>query len=102
MYVLSNIIYGKTSIQNKIFHNLVDPASSYTFVSKIKPCKSKYEFLQTKLRTAHYNSDNLYKDHYYTDICGNSGANTCINTNSNVGSTYQLSINLLYAVIGDP
>ena len=34
--------------------NLVDPASSHTLVSKIKPCMSKYKRLYTvKLRTAH-------------------------------------------------
>ena len=33
---------------------LVDPASSHTLVSKIKPCMSKYKRLYTvKLRTAH-------------------------------------------------
>lgn len=30
-----------------------------------------------KLRTAHYNSDNLHDDFYYSDIRGNSRANTC-------------------------
>ena len=33
---------------------LVDPASSHMLVSKIKPCMSKYELIQTvKLRMAH-------------------------------------------------
>ena len=33
---------------------LVDPASSHMFVSKIKPCMSKYKLLYTvKLRMAH-------------------------------------------------
>ena len=37
---------------------LVDPASSHMLVSKIKPCMSKYQPLDTvKLRTAHYISD---------------------------------------------
>jgi hypothetical protein len=50
-------------------------------VSKIKPCKSKYKLLYTaKLRIAHYNSYNLHDDHYQMDIHGNSGANTCNNT----------------------
>lgn len=40
--------------------NLVDPASSHTLVSKIKPCKSKYKpFCTVKLRTAHYISYSL-------------------------------------------
>jgi hypothetical protein len=30
-----------------------------------------------KLRTAHYNSDNSHDDTYYSDIRGNSRANTC-------------------------
>ncbi|KAI9909133.1 hypothetical protein PsorP6_014448 [Peronosclerospora sorghi] len=35
--------------------NLVDPASSHTLVSKIKPCMSKYkQFCTVKLRLAHY------------------------------------------------
>ena len=33
--------------------NLVDPASSYTLVSKIKPCMYKYEISDFKLRMAH-------------------------------------------------
>ena len=32
---------------------LVDPASSHMLVSKIKPCMSKYELSQAKLRMAH-------------------------------------------------
>ncbi len=40
--------------------NLVDPASSHTLVSKIKPCMSKYKQLYTvKLRMAHYISYSL-------------------------------------------
>ena len=33
--------------------NLVDPASSHTLVSKIKPCMSKYKYYTAKLRMAH-------------------------------------------------
>ena len=41
--------------------NLVDPASSHTLVSKIKPCMSKYKQLYTvKLRMAHYISYSLF------------------------------------------
>jgi hypothetical protein len=40
--------------------NLVDPASSHTLVSKIKPCMSKYKQICTvKLRMAHYISFSL-------------------------------------------
>ncbi|KAE9161795.1 hypothetical protein PF005_g31098 [Phytophthora fragariae] len=40
--------------------NLVDPASSHTLVSKIKPCMSKYKhFCTVKLRMAHYISYSL-------------------------------------------
>ena len=40
--------------------NLVDPASSHTLVSKIKPCMCKYKQISTvKLRTAHYISYSL-------------------------------------------
>ena len=49
-----------------IFSNLVDPASSHTLVSKIKPCMCKYKRLYTvKLRTAHYISYSLF-DKYLT------------------------------------
>ena len=41
--------------------NLVDPASSHTLVSKIKPCMSKYKrFYTVKLRMAHYISYSLF------------------------------------------
>ena len=41
--------------------NLVDPASSHTLVSKIKPCMCKYKRIYTvKLRTAHYISYSLF------------------------------------------
>ena len=41
--------------------NLVDPASSHTLVSKIKPCMCKYKrFYTVKLRTAHYISYSLF------------------------------------------
>ena len=41
--------------------NLVDPASSHTLVSKIKPCMCKYkQFYTVKLRTAHYISYSLH------------------------------------------
>jgi hypothetical protein len=41
--------------------NLVDPASSHTLVSKIKPCMSKYKrFYTAKLRMAHYISYSLF------------------------------------------
>lgn len=34
-------------------YNLVDPASSYMLVSKIKPCMYKYKILDSELRMAH-------------------------------------------------
>jgi hypothetical protein len=41
--------------------NLVDPASSHTLVSKIKPCMCKYkQFYTVKLRMAHYISYSLF------------------------------------------
>ena len=59
--------------------NLVDPASSHTLVSKIKPCMSKYKQLYTvKLRMAHYISYSLFDSPYYLDNRSNSRANTCI------------------------
>ena len=59
--------------------NLVDPASSHTLVSKIKPCMSKYKRLYTvKLRMAHYISYSLFDRPYYLDNRSNSRANTCV------------------------
>ena len=56
--------------------NLVDPASSHTLVSKIKPfmCKCKYQSLE--LRMAHYISYSLFGEVYYLDNRSNSRANT--------------------------
>ena len=49
-----------SSEKNEKDINLVDPASSHTLVSKIKPCMSKYKQLCTvKLRMAHYISYSL-------------------------------------------
>ena len=46
---------------NVFSSNLVDPASSHTLVSKIKPCMCKYKrFYTVKLRTAHYISYSLF------------------------------------------
>ena len=58
--------------------NLVDPASSHTLVSKIKPCMCKYKQLFTvKLRTAHYISYSLFDNIWLLDNRSNSRANTC-------------------------
>jgi len=59
--------------------NLVDPASSHTLVSKIKPCMSKYKHYTVKLRMAHYISYSLFDSPYYLDNRSNSRANTCAN-----------------------
>ena len=60
--------------------NLVDPASSHTLVSKIKPCMSKYKHYTVKLRMAHYISYSLFDSPYYLDNRSNSRANTCRNS----------------------
>ena len=61
--------------------NLVDPASSHTLVSKIKPCMSKYkQFCTVKLRMAHYISHSLLDTICYLDNRSNSRANTCTYT----------------------
>ncbi len=60
--------------------NLVDPASSHTLVSKIKPCMSKYKHYTVKLRMAHYISYSLFDSPYYLDNRSNSRANTCANS----------------------
>lgn len=57
-------------------NNLVDPASSHTLVSKIKPCMCKYKYLTLKLRMAHYISYSLFDEKYYLDNRSNSRANT--------------------------
>lgn len=64
----------KDIIWNNI--NLVDPASSHTLVSKIKPCMCKYKYLTLKLRMAHYISYSLFDEKYYLDNRSNSRANT--------------------------
>ena len=53
--------FARTPITNVFSSNLVDPASSHTLVSKIKPCMCKYkQFSTVKLRTAHYISYSLF------------------------------------------
>ena len=64
--------------------NLVDPASSHTLVSKIKPCMSKYKHYTVKLRMAHYISYSLFDSPYYLDNRSNSRANTCTKQPSRV------------------
>ena len=72
--------------------NLVDPASSHTLVSKIKPCMSKYKHYTVKLRMAHYISYSLFDSHYYLDNRSNSRANTCVKSRLLEG-TYLLDTN---------
>ena len=43
--IVRAIIFVLIIVQNKQNSNLVDPASSHTLVSKIKPCMSKYKRL---------------------------------------------------------
>ena len=51
----------RTPVHQTYDSNLVDPASSHTLVSKIKPCMCKYKQIYTvKLRTAHYISYSLF------------------------------------------
>ena len=56
--------------------NLVDPASSHTLVSKIKPCMCKCKCTSLELRMAHYISYSLFGEVYYLDNRSNSRANT--------------------------
>lgn len=56
--------------------NLVDPASSHTLVSKIKPCMCKCKCSTLELRMAHYISYSLFGEVYYLDNRSNSRANT--------------------------
>ena len=56
--------------------NLVDPASSHTLVSKIKPCMCKCKYQSLELRMAHYISYSLFGEVYYLDNRSNSRANT--------------------------
>ena len=55
------LYWGEVFVLNSMEDiNLVDPASSHTLVSKIKPCMSKYkQFCTVKLRMAHYISYSL-------------------------------------------
>ena len=60
--MLSCSLFSSESVCAPSKHsNLVDPASSHTLVSKIKPCMCKYKQISTvKLRTAHYISYSLF------------------------------------------
>ena len=73
LYKLIGIFIYFSSI---IYNNLVDPASSHTLVSKIKPCMCKYKYSTLKLRMAHYISYSLFDEKYYLDNRSNSRANT--------------------------
>lgn len=73
LYKLIGIFVYFSSI---IYNNLVDPASSHTLVSKIKPCMCKYKYSTLKLRMAHYISYSLFDEKYYLDNRSNSRANT--------------------------
>ena len=72
---------GESQLQRS---NLVDPASSHTLVSKIKPCMSKYKHYTVKLRMAHYISYSLFDSPCYLDNRSNSRANTCTKQPSRV------------------
>jgi hypothetical protein len=60
-------------------------------LSKIKPCMSKFkQFLNAKLRMAHYKGSNLFDDDLalrsgYTDTRSNTRANTCVKTPTREG-----------------
>ena len=58
--------------------NLVDPASSHTLVSKIKPCMSKYKLLYCETANGSLNQlSSIWLCPYYMDNRSNSRANTC-------------------------
>lgn len=65
-----------TEVGTLLDTNLVDPASSHTLVSKIKPCMCKCKFDSLELRMAHYISYSLFGEVYYLDNRSNSRANT--------------------------
>ena len=57
---------------------LVDPASSYMLVSKIKPCMSKYTPQHGETANGSLNQLWFLRSYLsYLDNCGNSRANTC-------------------------
>ena len=51
-FMCVNVIRSMKIIYKNII--LVDPASSYMLVSKIKPCMSKYTRITVKPQKAHY------------------------------------------------
>ena len=60
MFLRCCLYWGEVFVLNSMEDiNLVDPASSHTLVSKIKPCMSKYKHYTVKLRMAHYISYSL-------------------------------------------
>ena len=61
--------------------NLVDPASSHTLVSKIKPCMSKYkQFILWNCEWLIISVIVYLIVFYYLDNRSNSRANTCVNS----------------------
>jgi hypothetical protein len=88
MHILSKIsVYDSLcsrallSNANHYVINLVDPASSHTLVSKIKPCMSKYkQFIQWNCEWLIISVIVYSIIPYYLDIRSNSRANTCLNT----------------------
>ena len=61
--------------------NLVDSASSHTLVSKIKPCMSKFNWINYRNCEWLIISAITYLIiPYYVDTCSNSRANTCLNS----------------------
>lgn len=68
-------------IFNLYVSNLVDPASSHTLVSKIKPCMSKYkQFIQRNCEWLIISVIIYLIVLFYLDNRSNSRANTCVNT----------------------
>lgn len=63
------------SVERKWLY-LVDRASNYTLISKIKPCMCKFILLMVKPRMAHYISCGSIDDKIDLDNCGKPRANT--------------------------
>lgn len=93
MHSLSLFLFHSHAHESSCFdgRNLVDPASSHTLVSKIKPCKCQFKYSTAKLRMAHYISYSLHDSHCYSDHRSNSRANTC--EKSRKGCIYWIQTN---------
>ena len=79
-HLLGTAVYFLWHLPHGWTCNLVDPASSYMLVSKIKPCMSKYICIHRNCGWLFITVIVSWSMNDSLDICGNSRANTCFKT----------------------